>query len=757
MSYRSALALVLAAALAAPASATNYVVDSPSDAPSMTTGTPDGVLTLREAVRAANTNRAYGDAPAGSGLNDLIQFAPGARNITLEQGALTIADPMTFFSSQSDGPVTISGGGQSRIFFVATTDEVFFLDLILRDGLDFDGGAMRAGPDATVVLSPVTFENNRAYVNGGVLFVDAGATVELYRTTFVTNRALGNTVGTGGGAIYSRGAVLSNPFTGVAFERNFATGTAGSGGAVLVADGGLVRLGFTIDDPAGTLSGLARDGGADIRFDRNSAARAGGAVEVREGGTLDTDGALFVANRAAVNPGNGGAVHITGAGSVSVTGGAMRDNVASGQGGALWNSATGTLAVSGGAYSRNNSRGGGAVYSDGGDTDVFSGVFTRNRALSTFGSGGAFLSDGATFTVTSSVLTDNQAVFTGGAVEVRGGAMTLSRATVGLNTASGDGGGLYISAGGTLSLDQTTVRDNAARDGAGIYQESGTAAVSASALYRNHATSRGGGLFAEGGTMAVGNSTVSANTARRGDGGYADGGAVSLSSATVAENVALAVGGGFASVDAGRRVLLQNTIVADNIGNGAPQQLSGYFASQGHNLVESRAGAGIAGQKPTDLYGVDAGLAPRADNGGPTSTHALLAGSPAIGAGLSSFATDQRGELRGDPDDIGAFAVGSEAPPLAVGDAAVTGLAPVAPNPIRSTARVRFSVSQSEAVSVELYDVMGRRVQSLYAGTPTAETTVDVTIDASGLASGVYVVVMQSATERQTQRVTVAR
>ncbi len=57
--------------------------------------------------------------------------------------------------------------------------------------------------------------------------------------------------------------------------------------------------------------------------------------------------------------------------------------------------------------------------------------------------------------------------------------------------------------------------------------------------------------------------------------------------------------------------------------------------------------------------GVDALLGPLADNGGQTSTHALLAGSPAIDAGDDGAcpAEDQRGEPRpsGAGCDVGAF------------------------------------------------------------------------------------------------------
>ena len=61
----------------------------------------------------------------------------------------------------------------------------------------------------------------------------------------------------------------------------------------------------------------------------------------------------------------------------------------------------------------------------------------------------------------------------------------------------------------------------------------------------------------------------------------------------------------------------------------------------------------------TDQSFTDALLGPLADNGGPTLTHALLAGSPAIDAADAGVcpATDQRGVARpqGAGCDVGAF------------------------------------------------------------------------------------------------------
>ena len=60
-----------------------------------------------------------------------------------------------------------------------------------------------------------------------------------------------------------------------------------------------------------------------------------------------------------------------------------------------------------------------------------------------------------------------------------------------------------------------------------------------------------------------------------------------------------------------------------------------------------------------DLLGSYIRLGSLQDNGGPTKTHALLEGSPAIDSGNDQFApeTDQRGIIRprGRSSDIGAF------------------------------------------------------------------------------------------------------
>ena len=91
----------------------------------------------------------------------------------------------------------------------------------------------------------------------------------------------------------------------------------------------------------------------------------------------------------------------------------------------------------------------------------------------------------------------------------------------------------------------------------------------------------------------------------------------------------------------------------------------------GNNLIGDPTGAtGLTGH---DLVGLNPDLGPLQDNGGPTPTLALLAGSPAIDAGstTSSLATDQRGLARviGGASDIGAFELQNVAPTADAGNA----------------------------------------------------------------------------------------
>jgi hypothetical protein len=258
---------------------------------------------------------------------------------------------------------------------------------------------------------------------------------------------------------------------------------------------------------------------------------------------------------------------------------------------------------------------------------------------------------------------------------------TLIDSTVSGNHATEYGGGMLTSSG-TISLLRSTVSGNTAQShGGGIeHHLFGRLIMSSSAITGNSASGNGGGISnSSGGILVLSNSTVSGNSAARGGGIYNDStdaweDAIRLiiKGSTVADNTATAAGGGvymdpwFYSV---RFAESHSSIFAGNTVNGLASDFVGRFeAGSSHNLIGHTAGAnGLINGVDGNVIGVDSLLGPLADNGGPTWTHALLAGSPAIDAGSnpSSLAIDQRGFERtiGEGTDIGAFEY-NEAPML---------------------------------------------------------------------------------------------
>ena len=230
----------------------------------------------------------------------------------------------------------------------------------------------------------------------------------------------------------------------------------------------------------------------------------------------------------------------------------------------------------------------------------------------------------------------------GGAIWTRG-ELTLTRCIVATNVADQFGGGIFST--GLVEVRDSTISGNTARIGGGISVDLGFIELVNVTVSGNRALEGGGGLYGLVSSSGVGtfvSSTITANTAP-------------FSAGIAAEPLAVESG----NVDPD----LRHTIVAGNSSFQNPE--CSLATDADHNLVATLATNGTC--TPGIPFALR--LAPLGFNGGPTPTHALLSGSPAIDAGAAAPAegacagTDQRGRLRpadGDGDgtlrcDIGAF------------------------------------------------------------------------------------------------------
>src|SRR5262249_30044981 len=136
----------------------------------------------------------------------------------------------------------------------------------------------------------------------------------------------------------------------------------------------------------------------------------------------------------------------------------------------------------------------------------------------------------------------------------------------------------------------------------------------------------GGGVYNDGTSSGKATLTVKASTLSGNSAGGGNGGAIRNNGS-----------GGSASVEIG------STILKAGASGGNIANLSGGVSSDGFNLSSDSAGGLLT--NITDQVNTDPMLGPLQDNGGPTFTHALWPGSPAIdkGKNLSGSAADQRG------------------------------------------------------------------------------------------------------------------
>ena len=567
----------------------SFTVTTLSDDAGDRDGVPDGEVSLREALTAANTNAPFGDAPAGDADGDEIAFdaalvAGGAEVLTLGQGQLLVADDVTLSSPER---LTLDAADASRHFLVTTGQPVVVERLSLSNGSAEGGGAVRA-TNADLTLRELSLVRNSAGGGDGGAVLAEGGTLRLEDVGAFVNKARN------GGAVATTGTA-----TLVASESVMTGNDAfGRGGAVSSESGNQTLVGVRLGGPeesntAGTFGGaVAKLGGGTLTVNRSSlinnvAGERGGGVWIQPAG-FARDATLRMRAGTLVN-----ANSVTAAGGV---GGGVAATLA-------------VVDVAAAEFSVNAAATGGGLYAANAELSLASATFEDNRA----GRGGGLAVLNSTGAVSRSVLTRNGSDFSGVTAAGGGAFVTgfLSRIkfgdTIFEENAADSGGGLAVADGGKADLlnGSTVFRNTAdAGDGGGVAVLPSARGgellnVSGSGVFDNAASGRGGGVAVAAGRLTALNSGFTGNTAGGGGGGIDVAGelpsllrdAVVAGNATLSDDGRYAAGGGVRhDASRGGRLTLANARVENNVGGDG-----GGIASVAGGLLVVRTNSRVEG------------------------------------------------------------------------------------------------------------------------------------------------------------------
>lgn len=393
----------------------------------------------------------------------------------------------------------------------------------------------------------------------------------------------------------------------------------------------------------------------DCTIADNNANLRGGGIDMSNGTLVVTDSSI---SGNSTGPAGGGGIYIRL--DATINDSTISGNSATGSGGGIRTRGNLTInrsTISGNTTAAGGISGGGGIYSNAGIATIRDSFLTNNSAIN--GEGGGLRKRNGSLVIERTVITGNIASSAGGGVSVADGGVLarVTSSTVANNAASGPlgrGGGLFIWEGSLIVTDSTVHSNSATVSGGGIFSNTTLSTrrttVLGSTVSGNSSLSRGGGIYNYDGITQVRHSTVTANTAPDG------------------------FGSGVASAgDSNTRTDIVGSIVAGNTHSDVDftDGTGNSFQSLGYNLIGSGSALAKFNGAGDQSNIADPKLGPLADNGGPTQTHALLMGSPAIDAGNPSAVAgaggvpqfDQRGtgftrvfSTNGTPRiDIGAF------------------------------------------------------------------------------------------------------
>ena len=368
---------------------------------------------------------------------------------------------------------------------------------------DSNGGGVFAKGSSTVLIESGDINSNTATNNGGGIFVENGSQVTLGKTdlTSIEWNINSNTAAQKGGGIYSKGTLKI-------YYGQLSQNTAKAGGGAIYLEKGTVTL--EEGEGAKLISNITDDSN-------------GGAIYVDKEGTLNVKSASIIANRAQSTGtggtgGNGGGIFVTGD--------------ASHQGKVIISK--GTIASNEAESNSTNTGFGGGICAQGGSVTMSGGTLKENTAIA---GGGVALNQGGTLTLSGSGgINDNTATIKGGGICAEGAsdkraAVTIDGGTINMNKASGSnasGGGIYVNqyADITLKGSATVSGNTATGSGIGVYNDGGTFTMSGAATVDTGNDVYLGGTASNNAMITVTGALSNTRAAKLTPSNYAEGNAV---------------------------------------------------------------------------------------------------------------------------------------------------------------------------------------------------------------------------------------
>lgn len=627
--------------------------------------TRDSFLTIRDTMISGNT------ATNGAGIanHNESSFGPGTvwllrttvtGNTATQAGGGVLAlknktnivdSTITENHAQFGGGLANLDGGVMRLSEVT----------VARNTASKEGGGM-TNELATLILMYAHVDHNTSGGDGGGLFNFAG-TVSMTNSDFTTNSAVSE-----GGGVENTGRVTAAIGKMEIIRTVFSGNSADFGGGIDNKRDSLMTIRDSlINDNHATTAG----GGI---ANQNTEAFGPGVLSIRRsqivGNSSDEYGGGIFAIKNATN----------------IVDSSVRENTAH-QGGGLANLDDGVMRLGNVTVSNNS-----ATHEGGGITNEMARLELNTvNAVGNYsgGDGGGLYSFAGDVTINAGSFRDNTAVSEGGGIENTGrvtariGKMRINRVEISGNTAA-IGGGVDNKRDSQMVIESSYIHNNhATQNGGGLANQSseafdpGQMVVNRSTIAYNTTDGNGGGIFTLRNKTYLRNVTVTENSAVGSGGGLANDGTgrYSVVNATIARNSANNAGGIYNN--AAGTFGIANSIVALNTATTSNPDAAGTFSFSTYNLI------GVVGSAVGFVNGVDGNIVGTSgspidpllgtlqNNGGPTPTLAVLAGSQAIDAGSNAIAaivgltTDQRGKPRvkdGDGNgsvivDMGAFEV----------------------------------------------------------------------------------------------------